>query len=81
LYAANGALALTPSIHATVGYTLLYYSNVARPGDQINRALNPSQLPTSQSAVVATGAAQPSFLFRDTDFWAQGISFGLEFRY
>jgi hypothetical protein len=72
---------VTDHLRASVGYTFLYWSNVARPGDQIDRVVNPVALPTSMGAGGASGPARPSFLLRDTDFWAQGVSFGLEFRY
>jgi hypothetical protein len=66
-----------------VGYTFLYVSSVARPGDQIDRVINPSQAPaiTGSPASTLVGPARPQFLGRDTDFWAQGINFGLELRY
>jgi hypothetical protein len=72
---------LTRSLRATVGYTLLYFTSVARPADQINRAVNPSLLPLNQPVAAGFGPAQPAFAFHDSDFWAQGINFGLEFRY
>jgi hypothetical protein len=53
------------------GYELLYLANVVRPGDQIDRGINPS-LGTAGSV---------AFAFRETGFWVQGISCGLEFRY
>jgi hypothetical protein len=28
-----------------------------------------------------TGPARPMTVIRDTEFWAQGMNFGLEFRY
>ena len=34
---------ITPQATVYVGYSLLYASNVARPGDQINRNINPTQ--------------------------------------
>ena len=36
---------LTPRLKATAGYTLLYWSNVARPGDQIDLNLDQGQFP------------------------------------
>jgi hypothetical protein len=64
-----------------VGYTFLYMSDVARPGDQINRTVNPNIVPVSQTFGTAAGPAQPSFTFNRTDFWAQGANFGFEVRY
>jgi hypothetical protein len=53
-------------LRATVGYTFLYTSEAWRPADQVDRVLN---------------ATRPLFPSRDTDFWAQGVNVGVEFRY
>jgi hypothetical protein len=70
---------VTSMIHVGVGYSFLYWSNVARAGDQIDRVVNPFQVPALQGA--GTGATRPAFAFHDTDFWAHGVSFSLEFRF
>jgi len=62
------------------GYSFLYWSNVVRPGDQIDLAVNTNQLPTNIAPGVG-GPGRPRFDFRDTDFWVQGANFGVEFRY
>ena len=72
---------LTRSIRATIGYTFLYYSAVARPGDQVNRVVNPGLLPVNQPTGPVAGPAQPNFVFHGSDFWAQGLNLGLELRY
>jgi hypothetical protein len=77
----NVGYQVTEHLRAFVGYSFLYWSNVVRPGDQIDRAVTPTQLPMSAAAPVLTGPARPAPVLRDTDFWAQGISFGVEFRY
>lgn len=68
-----------------LGYSLLYLSDAARPGAEINRSLNVTRIPFNNdpngAALVPTGAQQPAFSFRDASFWAQGINFGVEFRY
>jgi hypothetical protein len=61
---------------ATFGYTLLYWSQVARPGDQIVRDLYPAILPPALN-----DAARPAFSLVTTDFWAQGLNFGLEYQF
>ena len=71
----------TEFLRVFVGYTFLYWSDVARPGDQIDYSLNPTRIPVNRSVGGPFGAAQPSFAFHETDFWAQGIQFGMEFRY
>ena len=68
---------ITDHLRFTVGYNLLYWSSVLRPGNQIDRGLDPNQF------APATGAAatRPAFAFNGSDFWAQGVSLGLEFKY
>jgi hypothetical protein len=68
---------LTDHLRVFTGYTFIYWSRVARPGDQIDLALNPSQFPPGH----LTGPARPAFIPHDTDFWAQGINFGAELRF
>jgi hypothetical protein len=68
---------LTCHLRATVGYTLLYWSQVARPGDQIDTNLNPSQFPPGR----LSGISSPQFKFVTTDYWAQGLNVGLDYRF
>lgn len=62
-----------------VGYSFLYASNVVRPGNQIDRSINPSQSQAISLNNPATlvGAARPSFKFQGSDFWAHGLNAGL----
>jgi Putative beta barrel porin-7 (BBP7) len=64
-----------------VGYDFLYLSNAVRPGDQIDRELNPTQIPVNGSTGGLVGAPRPTFNFHETDFWAQGIRFGVALRF
>ena len=67
---------LTCHLRATVGYSFIYWSNVSRPGDQIDLNVSPSQFPpTTQTATM------PAFVQHTTDFWAQGINVGLDYRF
>jgi hypothetical protein len=77
----NFGYALTRHIRLTFGYTLLYWSNVMRAGDQIDRGLNPTELTSLVNRGPLIGPARPNFPFQSTDFWAQGLNFGLQFRY
>jgi len=63
-----------------VGYDALYWTRVARPGDQIDRSLNPSQSPVFGAGSL-TGSARPAGLLGRTDFFAHGLTAGLELRY
>lgn len=68
-------------LRAYVGYSVIYWSDVARPGDLINRTVNPALVPTSKEFGTALAPVQPLSSFHNADFWAQGVNFGLEFRY
>jgi hypothetical protein len=68
---------LTPSIRLNVGYDIMYWSRVARPGQQISPYVNPTQ---SQGRTL-TGTPGPVFGFRETSLLVQGLSTGLEFRF
>jgi hypothetical protein len=71
---------ITSGLSAFVGYDFMYWNSVVRPGSQIDRNIN-----LTQSAVLGNGAlngpAFPTQQFGRTDFWAQGATFGFEFRY
>jgi hypothetical protein len=68
---------LTPNLRATVGYTFIYWSRVARPGDQIDTNLNLSQLPPGP----LVGIPSPVASWSITDMWVQGISAGIDYRF
>jgi len=64
--------ALSPRWRLVAGYDLIYWSRVARPGQQINPALNPTEL---------SGGATQHFTFHDGDLLIQGVNGGVELRY
>lgn len=73
---------ILPNLKLNVGYEFLYVSSVARPADAIDRTINPSQSPAISGAAAAlSGPARPTFLGSTSDYWLQGVSFGLEWRY
>jgi hypothetical protein len=70
---------LTPNLRAYVGYNFLYWSSVARPGDQIDRVIDSALIPNFNIPPrPPTGQNRPAVLFKDTDYWAQGVTFGIE---
>lgn len=72
---------LTEHLKAQFGYTFIYWSDVVRPGEQVNRTLDPSQIPSNLAYNPAIHATQPGPSFQSVDFWAQGLVFGLQFDY
>jgi hypothetical protein len=67
----------TDHIRVFAGYNFIYWNSVARPGNQIDTAVNPALLPPP----VGGGPNRPAFHFNGSEFWAQGITFGVEFRW
>ncbi len=63
---------LSDRVALTAGYTLVYYSNVARPGEQIDRSLNLTQVPGP-----IVGESRPAFRFQSGDLLLHGIQVGL----
>ena len=59
----------------SVGYTVFYLSDAVRPGDQIDRVVDLAQLAGGASA------ERPLPLFVRSEYWVQGLSLGLEWRY
>ena len=63
---------LNPCWKVTAGYTWLYWSRVARAGDQIDRNLNPDLFP-EEANPPADDHLRPRFRFVHDDFWAHGL--------
>jgi hypothetical protein len=67
----------TNHIRGFVGYNFLFWSNVIRPGNQIDLNVNPNLIPP----VVPGGPNRPAFAFNGSNFWVQGIQFGIDIRW
>ena len=72
---------VSPLMRIFVGYNFLFWSNVLRPGDQIDRVVDVTQIPNFRTTAMPTGLARPGVPLEGTSFWAQGLNFGLELRY
>jgi hypothetical protein len=70
-------LDLSARLQFTAGYSLIYWSKVARAGDQVDTSVNTTQ----QSGGTLTGNPNPRFPYAFTDFWAQGANLGLEYKF
>jgi hypothetical protein len=71
---------LTRNMRVFVGYNFLYLSSVLRPADQIDPALDVARVPNFPVPGAALLAEpRPRVPLKQTDFFAQGISFGLQF--
>lgn len=77
----NLAYNWTSGISTFVGYSGLYASRVIRPGSQFTNLVNPGLVPTSPSFGTGGIAATPNNVFTQEEFWLQGVSFGVNFKY
>ena len=71
---------VTDNIRGFVGYNFLYWTNVVRPGQQIDTVIDSNLIPNFP-APVPSPANRPAVLYKESDYWAQGLTVGLEFRY
>jgi hypothetical protein len=81
----NIGLKLTHNISASVGYTGLFWTQVVRPGRQIDGGVNPTLVPTDFNFGNPTGTlvgpSRPIFTSNSETLWVQSLTFGLEFVY
>lgn len=77
----NVGLQLTRYLKVYAGYTFLWVSTVARAGEQMDPVVNVTQFPILSGNGPLVGPARPAFHFAGTDFWAQGMNFGLQLRF
>jgi len=76
----NVSYHITPAIVAFVGYDVTYFTHVVRAANEVTGQVNQGLLPTS--IYYGTQTPVPTVpVFRETDFWVQGVTVGLNFRY
>ena len=64
---------LTERARFSVGYTVFYLSDAVRPGDQIDRVVDLDQ--------GGSFIERPLPHFVRSDYWVQGLSLGMDWRY
>jgi len=76
---------LTPHMRLYVGYNFIYLGNALRPERMIDTTIDIARIPNfvvpGGGTTPVAGLPRPAPLFRTNDFFVQGISFGLEFRW
>jgi hypothetical protein len=69
----------TNNFRAYIGYSLIWMvKNVVQAADQIDRQINVNQIQALSPAPLS-GPARPMPTLVNTEFWAQGLQFGMEF--
>ncbi len=69
-----------------LGYDVIYISDVARPGDQIDPGVNVYRSGVVQGAsppiaAPATDPSRPAYTAAQSTFWAQGLTIGVELHF
>lgn len=67
---------LTRRLRLTLSYEGLLWTHVIRPSNQLDREIN-----LSQTVGPLVGVARPAAQHRQSDFWAQGFTAGLQLNY
>ena len=72
---------ITPRCRIFVGYNVIYWSHVLRPGNQIDTTIDSTRIPNfgNTNATLTTG--RPGWAANYSDYFAQGLNFGLTFRW
>src|SRR5207245_2259843 len=74
----NIGVNVTSHLRLTAGYSFLMWTQVVRPGAQIDRNVNPAQIPTDISFGAPVTPAAPTFHFSQETFWLHSINLGLD---
>jgi len=64
-------------------FSALYWSRIARPGQQVDRQLDITQIPNFplNPGAVPTGLGRPAVPFNQSSLWVIGASFGVEVKW
>jgi len=73
---ANFSYRATPNLKLTAGYTMIFVSDVIRPGDVLDYNVNGTQL-----GGALNGPATPAFDFDSSGLWVYGLNLGAQWNY
>ena len=68
-----------PRVKLSLGYGLMYWSSVARPGNQIDFAVDSRLFPAGANPLPV--ATNPVFPFKTSGYVAHGLTMGAEFKF
>jgi hypothetical protein len=69
---------ITANVHVRLGYSFLYWTDIARASNQVNLHINPALFPPPQAGATPS---QPSFSLQKSDIWVQSLNLGVELRF
>jgi hypothetical protein len=68
-------------VNVFAGWMFLYWSDVVRPGNQIDPYVNPNRVPTFGEFGLPGGAPNPVAQFSHSEYWITGVTFGVEVKF
>lgn len=77
----NVGYRVTPNLRVFGGYNFLLWTNVIRPGDQIDRVVDVTFVPNGPMVAVPSGMNRPRPTFTQRDLAVNGIQFGADYRW
>ncbi len=73
---------ITPRCRIFVGYNVIYWSQVLRPGNQIDTAIDSTRIPNfGNTNATLTTTPHPSWAANYSGYFAQGLNFGFTFKW
>jgi hypothetical protein len=75
----NFAWEVTRHIELRLGYSFLYWTDVARAPEQASLGINPNLFPPAPAAGALPSS--PSFQLQKSDIWIQSVNLGVEIRF
>jgi hypothetical protein len=75
---------ITSHVRVFVGYDFLYLGNILQPGDTVPTTIDASRIPNFPLAgtpAPLAGNPRPAPIFHTSDFFAQGINFGVQVKW
>jgi hypothetical protein len=67
------------NLRLSLGYSVLFWTDVARAANQVDLTINPNLFPNSGSS--NTTPSRPAFVLQKSDLWVQSLNLGIEVRF
>ncbi len=72
---------VTERLRCTVGYSMIYWSRIARANAQVDPVVNANLIPGAGGGPGAGGEQRPAYTNTVDGLWMHGLTFGVEYRY
>jgi len=80
-FGVNLGVDLSQHVRLQLGYSFLMWNHVVRPAGQIDRNVNPTQVPGSNTFGPLVGPNAPGYRFNDEFFWTHTLRIGLDIHF